>query len=109
MIGTDHDEIDTIVEGILQDGPEYFNYVNVIGRHNLEITLRDWSPTGRQVSILVEPSYIVETDPENDHSRYKDNIHRTDLRYFVIGIISQFGWLPYPGDGSGDRFIKYYQ
>jgi hypothetical protein len=100
---TNPDEIQEICDDIIKEGYEYFAYVEKAGKHKLIIDQPRWSATGHHATLGIQPSH---TDISFAY-RYDDNIHPDDLWVFVLSIISLHGWEPYPGDGSGKRFIKY--
>ncbi|MGA2490334.1 MAG: hypothetical protein ABSF99_09165 [Anaerolineales bacterium] len=96
--GTNPEEIRIIEVLIIQEVTKAFSYVNDMGKHKLKIDIQGESLKGYAATIYVSPtSNLVR----------KDKIFWLDLLYFVRNIVIEGGWSPYPGDGSGTRFIKY--
>lgn len=97
---TSPDELRTISNEIVTEGIQYFSYVN---KKNNILKFYDprFSAKGHSVIISFEPE---ETPVILDDSLI--SIH--ELYYFILNILISHDWLPYPGNGTGDRFIKYH-
>jgi hypothetical protein len=96
------DEINKLVEIIFEEGPKYFSYVNNAGKHKLDIKKHRSTIKGHGVEILFSPCANFRYSEDNT------KISEIDLHYFALNIVISNGWLPYPGNGDGTRFIKYY-
>lgn len=90
-------ELKTLVTLILKEGLKYFAYVKKAGKL-LEIKVTNSSVKGHRVELWVSPwsEYF-----------YDDHVNGVEFLYFIVNTLKENGWEPYPGDGSGERFIKY--
>ncbi len=95
---TDPQEVELLTKAIIENGNQYFAYVNTDGDHKLEIYNSALSPKGHEARIHLAP---LSSKIRND------NIYNDDFEYFAINTAIANGWLPFPGNGSGKRFIKY--
>jgi hypothetical protein len=86
---TNPEELRRLADGIISRGPGYFPEIK-------EIKGTRRSPKGHRIELGVKwkGSWVLESH---------------DWWYFVLSMIAEFGWQPYPDAGTPIAFIKYHE
>lgn len=107
ILCTNQPEMKKLCDFIIAESSNHFSYLKADKKHAFELCGPFGTLPGSHAYFFIKPDSGL-ASPKGESARNDNGIHPDDIKFFLLQFISRNGWLPYPGDGSAERFIKYH-